>query len=65
MHMFLKWPPAQYMVNNNLDRQAKSHNVKKTGSDVDTHWSCSLGLLVIVLFPFILVPDEDLHCSEG
>lgn len=27
--------------------------------------SCSQGLLVVVPFPLVLVPDEHFHCSEG
>ncbi len=38
---------------------------KKTRHDIDTYWSCGQGLLVVVPFPLILVPDEHFHCSEG
>lgn len=49
---------------NDVDWRAKTQNVK-TRSDTDTHWSCSHGLHVIVLFPLVLVPDEHFHRSEG
>lgn len=36
-----------------------------TPGAADTHRKCSCSLLVVVLLPLVLVPDEDFHGSEG
>lgn len=42
----------------------RTYNNNNTRGASHTHRSCSHGLLVVVLFSLVLVPDEDFHCSE-